>query len=290
MDSVGSATMAKASLNGQNIYNGCNTMSIDFSKLSNISVKVNNEKSRDYTIPIQNSNNNNLIISSPRNPHSWHQNPGILSGMIIINLILNYYLIFYSLDVPNIGFRQNNSQYIYNDSIPVNNLPSPFVLPGQMNAFNSNIYNGFNNIGCPVVIVNGLPEEKIKIDILFTLFGVFGDVIRIKILYNKRDTVLIQYDESDQAQNAIRYMNGIFLWNRVIKVSLSKHNSISISKTTNSSGTDSNEFSKDFRDSKLHRFKRKSNNTKNISAPSSVLYLSGVIFIIYIYISLLICI
>ena len=39
------------SLNGQNIYNGCCTLRIDFSKLPSLSVKFNNDKSRDYTNP-----------------------------------------------------------------------------------------------------------------------------------------------------------------------------------------------------------------------------------------------
>ena len=34
------------SLDGQNIYNGCCTLRIDFSKLSNLTVKFNNEKTR----------------------------------------------------------------------------------------------------------------------------------------------------------------------------------------------------------------------------------------------------
>lgn len=38
-------------LDGQNIYNSCCTLRIDFSKLVNLNVKYNNDKSRDYTRP-----------------------------------------------------------------------------------------------------------------------------------------------------------------------------------------------------------------------------------------------
>lgn len=37
------------SLDGQNIYNSCCTLRIDFSKLSALNVKYNNDKSRDFT-------------------------------------------------------------------------------------------------------------------------------------------------------------------------------------------------------------------------------------------------
>ncbi len=51
-------------LNGQNIYNGCCTLQIDFSKLHSLNVKYNNDKSRDYTNPIlPSSENSNEPIS-----------------------------------------------------------------------------------------------------------------------------------------------------------------------------------------------------------------------------------
>nr|XP_054494002.1 polypyrimidine tract-binding protein 2 isoform X5 [Agelaius phoeniceus] len=45
------AQQAKQALDGQNIYNACCTLRIDFSKLVNLNVKYNNDKSRDYTRP-----------------------------------------------------------------------------------------------------------------------------------------------------------------------------------------------------------------------------------------------
>lgn len=39
------------SLDGQNIYNACCTLRINFSKLTSLNVKYNNDKSRDYTRP-----------------------------------------------------------------------------------------------------------------------------------------------------------------------------------------------------------------------------------------------
>ena len=44
------------------------------------------------------------------------------------------------------------------------------------------------------------PAQKISADALFTLFGVYGDVQRVKILYNKRHTALVQMTNHQQAQ------------------------------------------------------------------------------------------
>ncbi|XP_078723911.1 polypyrimidine tract-binding protein 3-like isoform X3 [Lampetra fluviatilis] len=45
------AHQAKTMLDGQNIYNGCCTLRVGFSRLTNLNVKYNNEKSRDLTRP-----------------------------------------------------------------------------------------------------------------------------------------------------------------------------------------------------------------------------------------------
>ncbi|GBN88623.1 Polypyrimidine tract-binding protein 2, partial [Araneus ventricosus] len=45
------AQAAKLSLDGQNIYNSCCTLRVEYSKLTNLNVKFNNDKSRDFTNP-----------------------------------------------------------------------------------------------------------------------------------------------------------------------------------------------------------------------------------------------
>ncbi|CAF4086648.1 unnamed protein product [Rotaria sp. Silwood2] len=64
MKDAATSQSAKMSLNGQNIYNGCCTLQIDFSKLHSLNVKYNNDKSRDYTNPtLPSSENSNEPIS-----------------------------------------------------------------------------------------------------------------------------------------------------------------------------------------------------------------------------------
>ncbi|OQR68341.1 polypyrimidine tract-binding protein 3-like [Tropilaelaps mercedesae] len=45
------AQAAKMTLDGQHIYNGCCTLRIEYSKLQQLNVKYNNDKSRDFTNP-----------------------------------------------------------------------------------------------------------------------------------------------------------------------------------------------------------------------------------------------
>lgn len=55
-------------LDGQNIYNGCCTLRIEYSKLSSLNVRYNNDKSRDYTNPnLPTGEPNNSIIGNQSN-------------------------------------------------------------------------------------------------------------------------------------------------------------------------------------------------------------------------------
>ncbi|KZS00390.1 putative Polypyrimidine tract-binding protein 2 [Daphnia magna] len=57
---VVTAQAAKLTLDGQNIYNSCCTLRIEYSKLSSLNVKYNNDKSRDYTNPTLPTGDHNL--------------------------------------------------------------------------------------------------------------------------------------------------------------------------------------------------------------------------------------
>jgi len=126
--------------------------------------------------------------------------------------------------------------------------------------------------GC-VLHISNLNEEKITPDNIFKLFGVYGNVQRVKILFNKKDTALVQYSEPEQAQNACRFLNGLAWHGKEMKISLSKYTHIQTAKP----GLPEAWLTKDFSDSTLHRFRTpNSKNYRNIFAPSSTLHLSNI--------------
>uniref|UniRef100_A0A8D0AFT3 Polypyrimidine tract binding protein 2b n=1 Tax=Sander lucioperca TaxID=283035 RepID=A0A8D0AFT3_SANLU len=167
------AQQAKLALDGQNIYNSCCTLRIDFSKLVNLNVKYNNDKSRDYTRP----------------------------------------------ELPA-GDGQ------------------PSIDPSVAAAFR-----------------------------------VYGDVQRVKILYNKKDSALIQMSDGNQAQLAMSHLNGQKMYGKIIRVTLSKHQTVALPRD----GLDDQGLTKDYANSPLHRFKKPgSKNFQNIFPPSATLHLSNV--------------
>jgi len=64
------ASAAKTLFDRQNIYNGCNTLHVEFSKMTELTVKYNNEKMRDFTKP-------DVAIAQMGAMHS-QMNPGML--------------------------------------------------------------------------------------------------------------------------------------------------------------------------------------------------------------------
>jgi polypyrimidine tract-binding protein 2 len=127
--------------------------------------------------------------------------------------------------------------------------------------------------GSPVLLVSNLNTELVTPQALFTLFGVFGDVKRVKILYEKRDNALIQMADAQQAQTALANLNSAKLYGKQLRVAPSKYREVAMPRE----GQPDAGLTKDFSNSPLHRFKKPgSKNFQNIFPPSATLHLSNI--------------
>lgn len=235
-----SATTAKVSLDNQNIYNGCNTLKIDYSKLTNLNVKYNNDKSRDFTRPDLPSGDANMDQGMMGGAPGF----GMAGGM------------------PGMGGGMGGGMGNYGMG-----NPGVFGAPGRMGMPMQ------NQSGTSVILVSNLDEDNVTPDALFTLFGVYGDVHRVKILFNKKDSALVQMADPHQAQMAITYLDKVRVWGKHVRVAQSRHTIVQMPKEGQSDAG----LTKDFAGSPLHRFKRPgSKNCQNIFPPSAVLHLSNI--------------
>lgn len=124
-----------------------------------------------------------------------------------------------------------------------------------------------------VILVSNLNEELVSCDALFTLFGVYGDVTRVKILFNKKDSALINFANPQQAATALANLDRARLWSKQIRVFASKHTTVQMPKE----GQPDSGLTKDYSSSPLHRFKKPgSKNFNNIFPPSPTLHLSNI--------------
>uniref|UniRef100_A0A3Q4G1R5 Polypyrimidine tract binding protein 2b n=1 Tax=Neolamprologus brichardi TaxID=32507 RepID=A0A3Q4G1R5_NEOBR len=213
------AQQAKLSLDGQNIYNSCCTLRIDFSKLVNVNVKYNNDKSRDYTRPdLPTGDGDTNFIPSILHTSPFFIFVGSISPALSVFFLFSPAL-FLSYRSPSLARARSLSLSL--------SVPS----------------------------------------------GVYGDVQRVKILYNKKDSALIQLSDGNQAQLAMSHLNGQKVFGKVMRVTLSKHQTVALPRE----GLDDQLLTKDFSGSPLHRFKKPgSKNFQNIFPPSATLHLSNI--------------
>ncbi|XP_035216804.1 polypyrimidine tract-binding protein 1-like isoform X2 [Stegodyphus dumicola] len=244
------AQAAKLSLDGQNIYNSCCTLRVEYSKLSNLNVKYNNDKSRDFTNPTLPTGDPTL------------DNLGLPGSMGVLTS---------PFAAPGLGSPLTAAYAAGAGALPLGSFAlSPAAttaaalgvaglrLPGQTLS--------------TVLLVSNLNEE-VTPDALFTLFGVYGDVQRVKILFNKKDNALIQMAEPQQAQLALTHLDKIKVFGKPMRVAPSRHQVVQMPKE----GQPDAGLTKDYSNSSLHRFKKPgSKNYQNIYAPSATLHLSNI--------------
>ncbi|XP_056893503.1 polypyrimidine tract-binding protein 1b isoform X1 [Takifugu flavidus] len=253
------AQAAKLSLDGQNIYNACCTLRISFSKLTSLNVKYNNEKSRDFTRPDLPPGDGQPTLEHPSMAAAFA--PGIISA------------------APYAGAAQTFSPS-YTIQPAVFLPPAGVTVPALPGALTSLSLAGAARMGFPslpagvcVLLVSNLHPERVTPHCLFILFGVYGDVMRVKILFNKKETALVQMSDSTQAQLAMSHLNGQKLYGRAVRITVSKHMSVQLPRE----GHEDQGLTKDFSNSPLHRFKKPgSKNYANIFPPSATLHLSNI--------------
>lgn len=124
-----------------------------------------------------------------------------------------------------------------------------------------------------VLLVNNLVAGAVIPDHLFMLFGVYGDVQRVKILFNKRHTALVQLAHPYQAYLAHLHLNHLVLHGKELNIGFSKHGEISMPRLDDEAGQ---RLTKDYSKSPVHRFAgRNQRNSQNIHPPSTVLHVSN---------------
>uniref|UniRef100_A0A0N5AB93 RRM domain-containing protein n=1 Tax=Syphacia muris TaxID=451379 RepID=A0A0N5AB93_9BILA len=205
------AQMARQALDGQNVYNGCCCLRVDYSKLTTLNVKYNNDKSRDYT------------------------NPNLPAGELTLEQQLSLAL----------GASPGISPFL-------TGLTSTLTTSGTASPAAAN---------------------AAMLSATAAALRVYGDVQRVKILFNKKDNALIQYAEPQQAQFAIQHLDKVRWHDKQMRVAASKHANVQMPKE----GQPDAGLTKDYSQSPLHRFKKPgSKNYMNIYPPSATLHLSNI--------------
>ncbi|XP_061115783.1 polypyrimidine tract-binding protein 3-like [Conger conger] len=247
---------AKLALDGQNIYNACCTLRVEYSKLTSLNVKYNNDKSRDFTRLDLPSGDSQPTLDHAMAAYGAH---GIMPSPCIGSAGF----------APTMGFPHaaGLSLQMMPGTLEALSIPAS-AMAGRM-AMHAMPPIAMNS----VLLVSNLNPSSISPHGLFILFGVYGDVHRVKIMFNKKENALIQMADATQAQLAMSHLNGQRLHGKVIRVTVSKHQTVQLPRE----GQEDQGLTKDFSGSPLHRFKKPgSKNFQNIFPPSATLHLSNI--------------
>eukprot|EP00455_Lapot_gusevi_P016252 TRINITY_DN1833_c0_g1_i3.p1 TRINITY_DN1833_c0_g1~~TRINITY_DN1833_c0_g1_i3.p1 ORF type:complete len:402 (-),score=176.72 TRINITY_DN1833_c0_g1_i3:310-1515(-) len=244
------ALRARSELDGKELFaNGFCPMRIQYSTMTELQVKGNTERARDFT---QSSGN------------------------------------FVQLPAPFGNSSSSSYQSSYSASNPFGLAPSspfggpaafPSSAPSMANPFGSSASSFppmLDDGSTPVLLVSGLNPDVCTPQDIQILFGVYGDVMRVKILYNKQDTALVQFATSQQARTALENLNHIEMFGKDLTLKPSKYREVELPRDGGPRGVDNKVLTMDFSDMPVHRFKiPNSKNERHICSPNPTIHLSN---------------
>ncbi|KAF4672207.1 hypothetical protein FOL47_000790 [Perkinsus chesapeaki] len=264
------ANIAKAQLDGQNIYAGCNTIKVQYSSLPQLEVKQNNERSWDFTNP--------SLISGPgpstlTPSHQQQLLSGAAGGQSPANLMANFNYV-QAMNALSQANLQNPSAAMAAAAAALQASMSAGGNAGLATAagFGTPTAAG----AAPVVIVHGLNEQETRPDDLAALFAVYGNVVRVKIMFKARHTALVQMQDMQQCRTAISYLQDVWLFGCQLTMEMSKGGNIPpIPPSTPSNRAGVEQLTKDYSSQGNLYGRHRADKMTKPYAPSTSLHISN---------------
>ncbi|NXF06670.1 PTBP3 protein, partial [Smithornis capensis] len=169
------AYCAKMSLDGQSIYTGCCTLRVDFSKLTSLKIKYNNDKSRDFTRIDLPFGDGQQPLDTPL--------AAVFGKKALLLILSDATYTLAGVSGPAVPGALGSLSVSPSAACGQMTIPAVTGIPGNS-----------------VLLVSNLNPEAITPYGLFILFGVYGDVHRVKIMFKKRGIALVQMADATQAQ------------------------------------------------------------------------------------------
>ncbi|XP_028410456.1 heterogeneous nuclear ribonucleoprotein L-like [Dendronephthya gigantea] len=235
-DNPTSAQQAKDALDGWDLYEGFNTLKIEYSNVPKLNVFKNDHETWDYTRPAMDqmrgpTGRGRGLLSRPSyNPPGMNpgpRGPGMISS-------------------PRPGFGQR-SDFMHGPRGPMGSGPGPTVL-----------------------MAYGFDPDKLSCEGIFNLLCPFGNVMKVKLMSSKPGCAMVEMGDHSSCNNIIENLTGCKVLDSELKFSFSKQTSLTCPANYNPSVETS---FKDFYDSKLHRFTTAEAISKNrVFTPTRVLH------------------
>ena len=145
---------------------------------------------------------------------------------------------------------------------------------GDMGGDNYDNFGGRGQGGGGVVLlISNIPDEIANVDNIFNMIGMYGDVMFVKILRNKRDCAMVQMAKPHHAQQVKQCLDHAKIGGNKLCVSFSR-----VDNLLNKRMEEGDELQRNFVNSRNHRYRN--HNTaaklqKNLGPPTSTLHVAN---------------
>ena len=124
-----------------------------------------------------------------------------------------------------------------------------------------------------VLLISNIPDEIANVDNIFNMIGMYGDVMFVKILRNKRDCAMVQMAKPHHAQQVKQCLDHAKIGGNKLCVSFSR-----VDNLLNKRMEEGDELQRNYVNSRNHRYRN--HNTaaklqKNLGPPTSTLHVAN---------------
>ena len=200
-ETLETASKARSSLHGCDIYNNCCTMKVEYSKMETLQVRENNNMSWDFTDGSEPEGRRPVILNAP--------DYGYGGG--------------YQMGGPNLHHQQMHA----------NNMGGGGMMPkmqqhmgadmgmNSMGGYDYSMPSMVNDSSC-VLLVYGLEPPKWNCDRLFNLICQYGNVNKIFYMKNKPNTAMVEMGSPEGVDNIRRNLGDLVVFGEKLRFDISK--------------------------------------------------------------------
>merc|ERR1719495_3153277 len=128
--------------------------------------------------------------------------------------------------------------------------------------------------GGVVLLESNIPDQIAKVENIFNMIGMYGDVVAVKILRNKRDCCLVQLAKPHQAQQVRHFLDQAKVGGKKLCISNSRVENLLNKRIAE----DDEQLQMTFENSRNHRYRNHqmaAKLTRNLGPPSSTLHVAN---------------
>eukprot|EP00745_Piridium_sociabile_P013137 TRINITY_DN19664_c0_g2_i10.p1 TRINITY_DN19664_c0_g2~~TRINITY_DN19664_c0_g2_i10.p1 ORF type:complete len:633 (-),score=89.65 TRINITY_DN19664_c0_g2_i10:230-2128(-) len=238
-DDVTNAKNALDQLDGRNIYAGCNLLKICFSSLKILTVKQIDERHWNEDSTTTTTTAAPLMATGPETETTAEKEVEEVAVKSELedektqqeDALASSSTAAAQTTTDALQHQQQQQQLRDSSSASPSYKPQLYQSPSRRFRENSRAspMNSFevaaaweDQLPVPVVLVKNLEEDMTEASELAALFAIYGDVVRAKIMFNKRNTALVQMASIEQCQLAIAHLQFVPLHGRHLGLEISK--------------------------------------------------------------------